>query len=165
MTRLLGALCILGGGLTLRGVVLRERRTTLETLDGLLDALDRMGTAIRLRRTPLPELLWELEALNAFQAALFFHRLRLRAETGSLSPETWVQAANQLPIPALCQDRMGKLGQALRGDELAALRALEAVSDSLQTERQRLRDTQKQDNQRTGVCTVSAALLLIILLS
>ena len=61
MLKLLGSICVLGGGLMFWLMALAEQRRTRTALGDLLAALRRMREEIRMARTPLPLL---LEALG-----------------------------------------------------------------------------------------------------
>ena len=62
MLKLMGSICVLGGGLLCWLTALAERRRTRTALGDLLAALRRMREEIRMARTPLPLL---LEALGS----------------------------------------------------------------------------------------------------
>lgn len=164
MTKLIGGLCILSGGLILRWMQLRERTRTMELLEGLISALARMETEIRYCRPPLPELLDGLKSAEPTELGGFFRQLRQNVGKGSLSEKVWKGSVWRLSLPDPCLEALDKLGTAFRGDEEGLLCSLEATAQALRRERDQLRSCQQADRQRISVCTLSGALLLIILL-
>ena len=72
MLKLMGSICVLGGGLLCWLTALAERRRTRMALGDLLAALRRMREEIRMARTPLPLL---LEALPLSLEEIFIYEL------------------------------------------------------------------------------------------
>ena len=164
MLKLVGGLCILSGGLTLRWMVLWERARTLELLDGLVTALTRIETELRFRRPALPELLEEGSLGRPQEVNAFFRRIQALVTAGTLSEAAWSAEVACLPIPPHSQALLDKLGGVLRGDEQGLLQGLNAAAQALGQERDRLQSRQREDRHRFSVCTLSGALLLILLL-
>ena len=92
MIKLIGALCVLGGGAWVWQSWLREDRRELETLFALASALDRLAQAVRLTRIPLPRLLADLEKKEEGDTAVFFAAVSAAGKQGESPASAWRKA-------------------------------------------------------------------------
>ena len=98
MLKLLGSLCILGGGILARCLQLAERRRRRDALFDLLSAFRRMAEHVRMARTPLPALLETLASNCGPDAAAFFSGVSSAVRQGEALPEIWKALAEELPL-------------------------------------------------------------------
>ena len=165
MLKLLGCVCILGGGVLARCVQTAERRREMDTLSDLLWALRRMADEIRMARTPLPLMLERLASGCGPEAGAFFRAAASAAKQGERLPEAWKQAAEALPLPEADRMAVAALGEDLHGDEETICKAISLVTYQLtKALEESLRRKPEEDKRTAAVCLSGAALLVILLL-
>lgn len=164
MLKLLGSLCILGGGVLARYAQAAERRREMDTLSDLLWALRRMAEEIRMARTPLPLLLERLSQGCGGEAEVFFRESSAAARRGEALGAAWRRGAERLPLPAASAAALKELGDSLSGDEETVCKGISLAVYAL------AKDVEERDRRRPEEARQSAALwfsgaaLLVILL-
>ena len=162
MFRFCGALLILSGGLITRHTLISGTRGAQRTRRALADALDSMEREIQTLLTPLPELLMrrcEAETASFFQAAA------RGMAAGQTLRESWLHAAELLPLPEEERARFAALGARLSGDGAAVCAALRLASSELREQyREGERERNAQERLVTALC-VGLSILLFILLA
>lgn len=164
MLKILGSVCILGGGVLARHLQAAERRRELDTLSDLLRVLRRMAEEIRMARTPMPLLLERLSEGCGGEAGTFLHTVSAAAQRGEDLGQAWRRTAAVLPLSGGSAAVLTELGDELRGDEECVCKAISLVAYSM------ARDVEEQTRRRPEEARQSAALwfsgaaLLVILL-
>ena len=158
--KILGALLVLLGGLSLRCALLRRRRERTEAGEELCRCLDRLRRGIFVLRLPLPRLVEECRQ-ECRLTAPFWGALALAMASQTPFPAAWREALRQLgePYAAL----MAPVGQALTAGEREDLinLAREEVYRAVQEER---RQRGEQARLITALCLSGALLLIVVLL-
>ena len=164
MIRLIGALCVLGGGAWVWQSWLREDRRELETLFALASALDRLAQAVRLTRIPLPRLLADLEKKEKGDTAVFFAAVSAAGKQGESPASAWRKAAEDLPLRREDQAALKEAAASLQGDEEQLCRGLAMASAHLRDSLTERRQTREEREKRTTALCFSTAALVVILL-
>ena len=164
MLKLLGSICVLGGGLMCWLMALAEQRRTRTALGDLLAALRRMREEIRMARTPLPLL---LEALGADcrgpETAALFQRSAEAARQGEGLEAAWRDGVRLLPLPP--RERETMEGLTLRGDEESVCKEISlAITDLARGIEELERQRPERDRRTAALCFSGAALLVILLI-
>lgn len=160
MLKLLGSLCILGGGVLARYFQAAERRREMDTLSDLLWALRRMAEEIRMARTPMPLLLERLSQGCGETAGAFFQEVSAAARRGESLGDAWRQAAGTLPdAPVLAE-----LGDDLCGDEESICKAISLVIYTLAKDSEERTRRRPEEARQSAALWLSGAALLVILL-
>lgn len=164
MLKLIGSLCILGGGFLLRRISLAQRRRQRDTLSELACALRRMSEEIRSTRKPLPLLLKQLtDHCETEAAALFAAAAEAAAAKGSVE-RVWREAAETLPLSRETGHTLAELGADLRGDAEQICNAISLVMLHLSVDAEEWDKNFRTDGQRISALCLSGAALLVILL-
>ena len=164
MLKVLGCVCILGGGALARWRCLTERGRRLDTLSDLLSALRRMGEEIRMARTPLPPLLDRLAEGCGQEAGTFLRAAAAGLRRGEDLTMVWRSALETLALPAPCHSALAELGEALHGDEESVCKAISLAGSVLARElEEALRRRPEEDRRATALWLSAAALLAIVL--
>ena len=164
MMKLMGALCVLGGGAWLRQSRLREGRRELETLLDLAAALDRLAQAVRLTRAPLTRLLADLGREQAGDTTAFFAAVSAAANRGESPAAAWRRVAEDLPLCREDRAAVEEAAASLQGDEEQLCRGLALASARLGDSLAERRQTRAEREKRTTALCFSAAALVVILL-
>ena len=159
MIKLIGALCVLGGGAWVWQSWLREDRRELETLFALASALDRLAQAVRLTRIPLPRLLADLEKKEEGDTAV-----SAAGKQGESPASAWRKAAEDLPLRREDQAALKEAAASLQGDEEQLCRGLAMASAHLRDSLTERRQTREEREKRTTALCFSTAALVVILL-
>lgn len=163
MLKLLGSICVLGGGLLCWLTALAERRRTRTALGDLLAALRRMREEIRMARTPLPLL---MEALGSDcrgpETAALFRRSADAARQGEGLEAAWRGGVGLLPLAP--REREILEGLTLRGDEESVCKGISLVITELARGVEELERQRPERDRRTAALCFSGAALLVILL-
>lgn len=159
ITKVIGALLILGAGGGLLVQLWRQGRAEILFLQDMASGLEQMESAIRFRRLPMPELLRE-QTERPYCGSMFSVILQ-HMERGEPLQSSWVLSARSIPWPqaadALC-------ALELSGDGRRIGENLRACADSLRAVL-RCRQADKQQRQKmTLALTASCCGLLVILL-
>lgn len=165
MVKLLGTLCIFGGGCYLRWTQVLEVRRELDTLSALTAALEQMAQEIRLARTPLPRLLEGLGRRRSGDTAAFFQAAALALRQGVPAGDAWRRAAEDLPLAPEDRAILAEAGNSLQGDEEQICKALTLAAAQLAehlAEKRRARP--EREKRATALCFSAAALLVILLI-
>ena len=164
MIKLIGSLLILAGGVLIRQTRLAEYRRRLRTLADLASSLRRMSDEIRTLRRPLPELMRYLSGACGPEAGTFFKEAAAQAERGEDLSEVWRHLARALPLSQRDRAVLEEIGGDLRGDATQLCGAAELASHALSKSRDELEEGRRAEEKRTTALSLSAALLLVILL-
>jgi len=164
MLKLLGSLCILGGGSFMCLSRIRERQRERNTLSELAAALEQMAQQIRQTRKPLPQLLQNLAEEREGDAAVFFRQIATGLRQGHVAVSAWKQAAESLPLEAEEQKLLVKAGRCLQGDEQEICKGLSLASEMLSRISEEKRLSKAEQDKRTAAMCFSGAALLVILL-
>ena len=164
MTKLLGSLLILSGGLLGLWRQLADSRRSRRALSDLLRALGRLGEEIRMTRRPLPQLLEGVAAECGPEAGAFFQAAAGAARRGEGLGGAWRQGAEALPIRQEDRSALAALGAELHGDEEMVRRALEQTVRRLEKSAAAAEQRRLPEEKRVSALWLSAAALLVILL-
>ena len=164
MLKLLGSLCILGGGVMASYYHFASHRRNRDTLSDLLSALRRMAEAVRMARTPLPALLDTLAVNCTSDAAAFFAGAADAARHGEVLPDIWRNLAQSLPLDKGDMAAVVSLGSSLQGDEETVCKAVSAVAYQLAKSVEETERKRPEEEKRATALWFSAAALLVILL-
>ena len=164
MIKLMGSLLILAGGILIRQIRLMEYRRRLHTLADLASSLRRMSDEIRTLRRPLPELMQSLSGTCGPEAGTFFKEAAVRAEHGEDLSEVWRHLSGALPLSERDRAALEELGDDLRGYAAQLCGAAELASRALSKSRDELEEGRLAEEKRITALSLSAALLLVILL-
>ena len=163
MLKLLGSICVLGGGMMCWLIALAEQRQTRVALGDLLAALRRMREEIRMARTPLPLL---LEALGADcrgpETAALFRQSAEAARQGEGLEAAWRDGVRLLPLAS--REREALEGMTLRGDEESVCKGISLAITALAKGVEELERQRPERDRRTAALCFSGAALLVILL-
>ena len=163
MLKLLGSVCILGGGLMFWLIALAEQRRTRMALRDLLTALRRMREEIRMARTPLPLLLEVLGSdCRGPETAALFRCSAEAARHGENLEAAWRSGVGLLPLPP--REREALEGLTLRGDEESVCKGISLVITALEKGADELERQRPERDRRTAALCFSGAALLVILL-
>ena len=162
MLKLLGSVCVLGGGALYWLIALAERRRTRTALGDLLSALRRMREEIRMARTPLPELLDRLALRCRSQAGDLLRETARAARRGESLTAAWRRGTETLPLLESDREILGALD--LQGDEEKVRKALALVYARLEKHTEELDRHRPEEEKRAMALCFSAAALLVILL-
>lgn len=165
MRKLIGSICVLGGGawvyFTQRAQRLRQRDTLLD----LIAVLELMGEEIRRVRTPLPLLLEALSKGHSPSVSAFLARTAKGLHKGEPLDALWRREVKTLPLPPEEIRVLCVLGVPLGGDEEQACKALALAAAQLSRHcEERAAVWRDQDRQAAAVCFSAAALLVILLI-
>ena len=165
MLKLLGCLCIFGGGAYVRWSHVREGRRELETLAALAAALEQMSQEVHMARTPMPRLLAAVARCRSGAAADFFAGAAEALRQGIPAGQAWRQAARGLPLSPEDRAVLAEVGNCLQGDEerlcVGLTQAARRLADSLEDKR---RTRAEREKRTTALCFSAAALLVILLI-
>lgn len=164
MLKLLGSLCILGGGILARYVQAAERRRELDTLSDLLRALRRMAEEIRMARTPLPLLLERLARGCGRETGAFFREASAAARRGESLGAAWRQGAEKLPLSAASSAALKELGDSLSGDEETVRKGISLAVRALAEDAEERTRRRPEEARQSAALWLSGAALLVILL-
>ena len=163
MLKLLGSICVLGGGALCWLIALAERRRTRTALGDLLSALRRMREEIRMARTPLPLLLETLGSdCRGLETAALFQRSAEAALQGEGLETVWRDGVGLLPLPP--REREALEGLTLRGDEESVCKGISLTITDLARGIEELERQRPERDRRTAALCFSGAALLVILL-
>ena len=163
MLKLLGSVCVLGGGALYWLIALAERRRTRTALGDLLSALRRMREEIRMARTPLPLLLETLGSdCRGPETAALFQRSAEAARQGEGLEAAWRDGVRLLPLAPREREVLENL--TLRGDEESVCKGISLVIYELARSAEELEKRRPEEARRTSALCFSAAALLVILL-
>ena len=132
-------------------------------LRDLTAALEIMADEIRMNRTPMPRLLLKAGIGRGSEVMDFFAAVRMSGGEMGFSA-AWRRAAEALPLPEVEKQSFSELGNCLTGDEEQACRGLISVSQQLDRERKRRRESAAENGRRNAALCLSGAALMIILL-
>lgn len=164
MLKLLGSLCVLGGGFLLRWIRLAECRRKRDTLSELACALRRMSEEIRSARKPLPVLLAQLaETCETEAGSLFAAAAEASGEEAGVE-RAWREATETLPLSRRTKHDFAELGADLRGDEQQICNAISLVMLRISEDAEEWDRNFRADGQRISALCLSGAALLVILL-
>ncbi len=164
MLKLLGSLCILGGGVLARCLQLAEHRRRRDTLFDFLSAFRRMAEHVRMARTPLPVLLDMLASSCGPDASAFFSGAANAVREGENLPEIWPVLAEALPLNDDDKSAVAALGADLQGDEETVCKAVSAVAYRLAKSAEESERKRPEEEKRATALWFSGAALLVILL-
>lgn len=165
MLKILGSLCILGGGVLARYLQAAERRLEMDTLSDLLWALRRMAEEIRMARTPLPLLLERLSQGCGREAEAFFRAVSADTRRGEPLGDAWRWRTSSLPLSAASAAALAALGDGLSGDEESICKGISlAVYALAKDAEERSRRQPEEARQATALWFSGAALLVILLI-
>ena len=165
MVKLLGCMCIFGGGCYLRWTQVLEVRHELDTLSALAAALEQMAQEIRLARTPLPRLLESLCQRRNGDTAAFLGAVAAFLRQGVPAGEAWQRAAEDLPLAPEDRAILAEAGNSLQGDEEQICKALTLAAAQLAERLAEKRRTRPgREKRATALCFSAAALLVILLI-
>lgn len=164
MLKLVGSLCILGGGGLVWWMQMADGRRELEVLSDLLAALGEMGEEIRMTRTPLPLLLDRLCRGRTAAVTAFFSESASAARRGESVSQAWQAAAGKLPLDAEDRRTMAEAGVCLTGDEDHILQGLPLAQARISRSLEEKRSRRPERERRVTALSFSAAALLVILL-
>ena len=163
MVKILGSICVLGGGALAWWIQMSERQRKRDTLSELVMVLRRMQEEIRMTRTPLPLL---LETLSAdCRESQVVHMLRQVAEAARQGEElgkVWRQAVANLPLEPRDREVLDRVD--LHGDEENVCKGISLVIYELAKSAEDLEKRRPEEARRTSALCFSAAALLVILL-
>ena len=162
MLKLLGSLCVLGGGVLAWSAQRRERRRKRDTLSDLLRALRRMGEAIRIARTPLPPLLDSAASDCGPGAAAFFSAAARGLRDGESLSDAWKEAVKALPLSEGDRQAVADLGGELQGDEEKVCKAISLVIYQLAKSAEEQDQGRRELEKQAAALWFSAAALLVI---
>ena len=163
MLKLLGSVCVLGGGALYWLIALAERRRTRTALGDLLSALRRMREEIRMARTPLPLLLETLGSdCRGLETAALFQRSAEAALQGEGLETVWRDGVRLLPLASREREVLENL--TLRGDEESICKGISLVITDLARGIEELERQRPERDRRTAALCFSGAALLVILL-
>ncbi|MCF2664311.1 hypothetical protein JQM66_07005 [Oscillibacter valericigenes] len=163
MLKLLGSVCVLGGGALYWLIALAERRRTRTALGDLLSALRRMREEIRMARTPLPLLLETLGSdCRGLETAALFQRSAEAALQGEGLETVWRDGVRLLPLAPREREVLENL--TLRGDEESICKGISLVITDLARGIEELERQRPERDRRTAALCFSGAALLVILL-
>ena len=164
MLKLLGSGCVMSSGIWLLWKISAEERRRMAVLRDLTAAIETMADEIRMNRTPMPRLLLKAGAGRGGDVVEFFAAVRGTGEALGLSA-AWRQAAADLPLPEQAKQAFSELGNCLTGDEEQVCRCVLSVSQQLNRELKRHRETAAETTRRnTALCLSGAALMVILLI-
>lgn len=165
MIKLLGSLCILGGGGLAWWLQMAERRRRRDALADVLYVLRRMTEEIRMTRSSLPTL-WEKAAQDcSAEVQAFFIKMAEAVRRGEEVPKVWEREAQGLPLSPQERKCVASLGLELHGDEENICKAISLVIYDLAKALTKLQEDRRMEEQRTtALCFSSAALLIILLI-
>lgn len=164
MLKLLGSLCILGGGILARYFQAAERRREMDTLSDLLWALRRMAEEIRMARTPMPLLLERLSQGCGETAGAFFRAAADAVRRGESLGTAWRREAEKLPLSGVSAAALAELGEDLCGDEENICKAISLVIYSLAKDAEERTRRRPEEARQSAALWLSGAALLVILL-
>lgn len=165
MLKLLGSLCVLGGGVLARYFQAAERRRELDTLSDLLWALRRMAEEIRMARTPMPLLLERLSQGCGEETERFFQTVSAAVRQGESLGTAWRHTAAALPLSGPSAAALAELGDGLHGDEENICKGISLVVYSMaQDMEEQTRRRPEEAKRATALCLSGAALLVILLI-
>ena len=163
MLKLMGSGCVMSAGIWLLWKITGEERRRTAVLRDLAAALDIMANEIRMNRTPMPRLLLKAGAGRVGEVMDFFATVRMSGGEMGFSA-AWGRAAAALPLPELEKQSFSDLGHCLTGDEEQACSGLVSVSQQLDRELKRRRESAAENGRRNAALCLSGAALMIILL-
>lgn len=164
MLKMLGCLCVAGGGALAWYLQLAERKRKRDTLSDLQTAFRRMGEEVRMARTPLPKLLDTLAVECGPEAAAFFTAVSKAAARGEGLTETWRRETEIMPLYEGAREAVSGLGNDLQGDEEKVCKAVSHVAYLLAQTAGELERKRPEEERRAAALWFSASALLIILL-
>ena len=163
MLKLLGSVCVLGGGALCWLIALAEQRRTRTALGDLLATLRRMREEIRMARTPLPLLLETLGSdCRGLETAALFQRSAEAALQGEGLETVWRDGVRLLPLAPREREVLENL--TLRGDEESICKGISLVITDLARGIEELERQRPERDRRTAALCFSGAALLVILL-
>lgn len=164
MLKLLGSLCILGGGAAAVVQRLRDRRQMLSRLRVLIGGLERLGWEIRLNRTPLPRAL-RRAGESGGAAAVFFGAVADDLCAGGDLASAWRRSAAAAGLDGGDRPALEEAGDGLRGDEEIACKAIDLARSRLDKSLGEKLAAQAEEERRTtalGLCAAALAVILLI---
>lgn len=164
MQRLIGSLCVLGGGFLLRWIRLAECRRKRDTLSELACALRRMSEEIRSTRKPLPILLSRLAETCETEAGTLFSAAAEASGEEEGVERVWREVTEMLPLSRKAKHDFAELGADLRGDEEQICNAISLVMMRISEDAEEWDKNFRADGQRISALCFSGAALLVILL-
>ena len=164
MKKLLGAVCVLLGGVWAWRAQLSAARRRRDTLAGLTAGLGQMAEEIRMARTPMPALLACLGRSRRGPERAFFHRAAEELRRGTELPQAWQRAVETLDLPPRTLAVLEELGQDLRGDEEKICKAISLAGKRLEKQLAEWDERRAETEKRTTALWFSASALLVILL-
>jgi stage III sporulation protein AB len=163
MIKLVGSLCVLGGGVMVVWQRHLERRHQGEVLRDLVHALGYMAEEIRMARTPLPQLLERLAADCGRTMCRFFLQAAKATRNGEGLTEVWRQEAERLPLGEEEKELLKRVN--LQGDEEKICKELLLVTKRLtMCLEERMRKAPEETKRTSALCFSAAALLVILLI-
>ena len=164
MLKLLGSICIFGGGILVWWVQVADCRRELDTLTELASLLGHMAEEIRMTRTPLPLLLDRLKQGRTTAAANFLEKVSATARRGDSVTLAWQEASGGLPLEDEEMAVLWEAGTCLTGDEAHICQGLMLASARLSQSAEEKRRRKPERERRATALSFSAAALLVILL-
>lgn len=158
-----GTLSVLLGGLALRAALVRAGRDELRLLRELAASLTLLAQQIAATLTPLPRLLrqgdWPREAEKFFLCVLD------GLSDGASIEQSWLAAAQGMPLDAPSRALLSTPAAVLRGEEEALLRALRATAEALAcAAREKAARQSERERLITALCTSGTLMLLLLIL-
>lgn len=164
MLKLLGSLCIFGGGAMFWLRQLQECRREVELLSDLSAALEELAEEIRMTQRSLPLLLEGIQTGRSQIAADFFRGATAAARSGESLTKAWTAAADALPLDESARRVLQEAGHCLSGDEARVVQGLHQASSLLGRRWEEKRLQRPERERRATALSFSAAALLVILL-
>lgn len=165
MTKLVGAVLVLCGGVWARCAQVSERRRQRQLLAGLVSALHQMAEEIRMARTPLPVLLDLLGRSRIGEEGVFFKGVRAGLVRGETMAQAWKSALDLLQLPRRQTEILAELGGGLQGDEEKVCKAISLVIYRLERDLEEWdRTLPDLERRATGLWLSGAALAVILLI-
>ena len=164
MLKLLGTVCILGGGTVVWVQQVSASRKELAVLRQLLLVLDQMEGEVHLMRTPLPRLLRKLSGGRMSCVAEWLTAMASGLERGESLSICAAGPIVQLPLDPEGRDALSELVEKLSGSEEQVCRGILLVRNQLADLLETKRLCQKEMEKRTAALCFSATAFLIIIL-
>lgn len=164
MTKLLGAILLMGGGVWMRCMQVSARRYQRQTLAGMVSALHQMAEEIRMARTPLPALMSMLGRSCVGTEGAFFKEVGAALRGGIPASQAWETALPVLELPRRQTAILAELGAGLHGDEEKICKVILLVTRRLERNLEEWDRTAPDVERRTTGLWLSGAALTVILL-
>lgn len=162
MIRLLGSICVLGGGFLGIWFQMQERKRRGETFREIVRGLRHMAEEIRMSRMSLPGIFETLSNVCDGEAVGLFRRTSEQMQQGEAPKAVWWREVERLSLSD--EDKVVLENLDFQGDEEKVCKELFLVISELTRNEGERKQHEHQEVKRAAALWMSAAALLVILL-